>query len=297
MTRTTPIRWNCLHLALPDSWEVIVKNSRHLILEKDLKPVAELRWQTPSPRHRQVDGDRIARQLEPGGHFVSRPDLVDSLPARVGRKFTIETFSLDDDSPQAVHLLICKKCSTPVLIRIYSTLSDILDDYALVLDSLDCHPEQDERGKWQIQDFHFTLPDGFELERSSFRFGLSALYFTSATAALHLCRLAPASHHLQTSSLADLFQSFSSARPEQQTADNPQSLRYRHVPNLGERFWGRIRRKKLYQASHFVHFPHHDRILGYSILSRKPIENRIETLLEDGYGIVQEKETATSPDA
>ena len=297
MIRTTPIRWNSLHLELPDSWEVIVKNSRHLILEKDLKPVAELRWQPPSPRHRQVDGDRFAKQLEPGGHFVSRPDLADSVPASVGRRFTIETFSLDDGSPQAVHLLICKNCRTPVLIRIYSTSADTLEEYALVLDSLDCHPPPEERGKWQIQDFYFTLPDGFELERSSFRFGLSALYFTSAAAALHLCRLAPASHHLQKSSLADLFQSFSSARPEQQTADNPQSLRYLHVPNLGARLWGRIRRKKLYQASHFVHYPHHDRILGYSILSRKPIETWMETLLEDGYGIVQKKETASSPDA
>ncbi len=297
MTQTTPIRWNNLHLELPDTWEVIVKGPRHLILEKDLKPLAELRWQPPSPRHRQVEGEQIARQLEPGGHFISKPDLVASLPAEISRKFSVDTYALDDESAQAVHLLLCKECGTPVLIRIYSTAPDILRKYGQVLNSVDCHPSPEKRDKWRIQDFYFTLPDGFELERSAFKFGLSALNFTSSAASLHLCRLAPASHHLQNSSLTTLFQSFSGARPEQQTAVDPLSLRYRRIPNLAESLWGRIRRKKVYQISSFGHFPHHDRILGYSIQSRRPIETWMETLLESGYGIVQKEETAAGPDA
>jgi hypothetical protein len=290
--RTTSIRWNNIILDVPERWEVIVKSPRHLIFEKNLKPLAEIRWQAPQKRSRQNGSETIARQLEPGGGYSRKPDPVELFPTHLTDKFAMKTYCLDDDSEQMVLLLSCIHCRTALLVRIYSTSPDGMRELVAVLASLNCHPHPEERYKWQILDFYFVLPEGFELEHSSFRFGLTTLYFKSDDAELYLCRLAPASHHLQQRTFAALFQSFSSAPPGEQTTGDQLTLFYHHAPNLVGHLWGKIRRKKLYQASRFVHYPHHDRILGYSIRSRSPIEEWVEKMLVDDYGIVQKKEQA-----
>ncbi len=296
MPSTTSIHWNNLLLDIPDRWEVIVNSTHHLIFEKNLKPLAELRWQAPLKKSRQDGGESIARQLEPGGLYSRRDDSATLFPAYLQNKFTIKTYYLDNDSEEMVLLLTCKQCKTTLLVRIYRASPEGLKEFFAVFASLNCHPDSEEQGKWQILDFYFSLPQGFELERSSFRFGLTTLYFKSNDAELYLCRLAPASHHLQQHSLAALFQSFGSAPPEEQIVVDQFTLCYRQSPGLVKHLWSKIRRKKIYQTSRFVHFPHHDRILGYSIRSRRPIEAWVEKMLEDGYGIVQEKEKAAGFD-
>jgi hypothetical protein len=294
---TTPIRWNNLQLDIPDQWEVIVKSTHHLIFEKNLKPLAEIRWQAPPKRSRQNRGRTIARQLEPGGQYSWRPDSAGLFSTSLKNRFAIKPYCLDNDAEEMLVLLTCTHCGTDLLVRIYSASPDGLGEFMAVFASLNCHPGAEVRDKWQILDFCFSLPEGFELVRSSFRFGLTTLDFMSNTSELRLCRLAPASHHLQQNSLADLFQSFSAAPREEQTTVDRFTLFYRRTPNAMAQVWGRIRRKKLYQASRFTHFPHHDRILGYSIRSRSPIEERVMKILEDGYGIVQKKENAAGSDA
>ena len=294
---TSSIRWNNLHLDIPGKWEVIVKSTHHLIFEENLKPLFEIRWQAPLKRSKLVEGKDIIRQLEPGDHYSPHADASELLPARLTSNFTTETYYLESDSKQMVLLLTCKDCHTVLLVRIYSSSDQGLKEVAAVLASLNCHPTPEEQNKWQILDFHFSVPEGFELERSSFRFGLTMLQFKSDATELQLCRLAPASHHLQRSSLAALFQSFSSAPPELQTTAAQDTLTYHHVPSVAVHLWSKIRRKKVHQASRFVHYPLHDRILGYSIRSRKPIEARVEEILKNGYGIVQEEEKGTGFDA
>lgn len=296
MPRTSEIRWNHLHLDIPRHWDVIVKDKRHLILEHELRPVAELRWQ-PAGRNRGAStGEKIARQLDPGNRWSRRPELLDSTPISLKAKFTIETFASDHPSEGTVLLLTCKSCATTLLINIHDKSMDFLDTYPFVFESLNCHPNESEIASWQIQDFFFSLPDGFVLDRSSFRFGLTTLRFTNKEAELHLCRLAPATQHLQQNSLSTLFQSFSSAPPAHQLSDGPSTLRFQYEPKMTEYLWSRIRRRKVYQISSFVHFPGHDRILGYSIKSRKPIEPWVQTMMEDGYGIIEKKEEADAPD-
>ncbi|MBT8328474.1 MAG: hypothetical protein HKP52_08055 [Desulfofustis sp.] len=298
MPSTTPIRWNNLHLDIPDRWEVIVKSTHHLIFEKNHKPLFEIRWHAPLKRSRQNRGETIARQLEPGGHYSRQSDSAELFPVHLRNRFSIETYCLENDIEEMVLLLTCKHCGTVVLVRIYRSSAHGLKEFTAVLTSLNCHPDSEERVKWQILDIYFSLPAGFDLEHSSFRFGLTTLYFKRGNhTELYLCRLAPASHHLQQSSLAALFHSFSSALPALQTEVDQTTLSYHHVPSLAVHLWSQIRRKKPHQASRFVHFPHHDRILGYSIRSRKPIETWVEEILRDGYGIVQEKEKATGLDA
>ena len=297
MTRTTPIRWNHLHLDIPEQWDVIVKDKRHLILEQELRPIIEMRWQPPAQKSRGDAGEKIAKQLEPGRIFTRRQGQNGALPAGLNDKFKVDTFRLDNSPEDTVLLLTCKSCATALLIRIYHRSIGTFEAFAPVLGSLNCHPDPAALAGWQIQDFYFSIPAGFELQSSSFRFGLTSLNFTSSAAELRLCRLAPASQHLQQNSLSALFQSFSSAPPEKQTAAQPSTLHFRHVPTLSEYLWGRIRRKKPYQTSSFIHFPHHDRIFGYSIRSRTPIETWVETMLEEGYGIIPKEEAAAGPDA
>lgn len=297
MTRINHIRWNHLHLDIPHHWDVIVKDRRHLILENNLKPIAELRWQPPGKYSGPTGVEKIARQLAPGKSCSKKEGPTESLPASLRKEFAVETFALDHSAEDTVHLLTCKSCATNLLIRVYGELQQSFQPYPFVLDSLNCHPDPTESARWQIQDFFFSLPDGFELERSSFRFGLTTLWFKSGDAELRLCRLAPASQHLQQNSFAALFQSFCGARPENQMGADPSTLHYGYTPKLVEYLWGRIRRKKLYQASSFIHFPHHDRILGYSICSKNPIEAWVKAMVEDGYGIIQEEKAADVPDA
>ncbi len=297
MTRIDHIRWNHLHLDIPRHWDVIVKDRRHLILENDLKPIAELRWQPPGKHAGPLSGEKIARQLAPGTDCSRREVLIDLLPARLLTNFAVETFALDQSAKDTVLLLTCNSCATTLLIRVYGKSLESFQTYPFVLESLNCHPDPPESVKWQIQDFFFSVPEGFDLERSSFRFGLTTLCFKSDEAELHLCRLAPASQHLQQNSLAALFQSFSGARPENQMVADPSNLHYHYAPKLPEYLWGRIRRKKLYQAASFTHFPRHDRILGYSIHCKRPIETRVKAMIKDGYGIIQKKKAADLPDA
>lgn len=297
MGPTKIIRWNNLHLDVPEQWEVIVKSTHHLIFEKNLKPLLEIRWQAPLKRSRQTGGKAIARQLEPGGNYLRHKDSAELFSSHLKSHFTAETYYLDSNSEEMVLLLTCRECQTVVLVRIYNSSARGLKEFAVALASLNCHPDPEERGDWQILDFCFSLPEGFVLERSSFRFGLTTLNFKNDATELRLCRLAPASHHLKKSSFAALFQSFSSAPPELQTTVDQCTLSYHYVPSMAGHLWSTIRRKKVHQASRFVHYPHHDRILGYSIRSRKPIEAWVEEIMKNGYGIVQEKEKATGLDA
>jgi len=179
LTRINHIRWNHLHLDIPGQWDVIVKDRHQLILENNLKPIAELRWQPPGKYAGPLSGEKIARQLTPGTDSSRSEVLTDLLPARFRSKFAVESFALDHSPEDTVLLLTCKSCPTTLLIRVYGKSLESFQTHPLVLDSLNCHPDPPESEKWQIQDLFFCLPVGFELERSSFRFGLITLCFKS----------------------------------------------------------------------------------------------------------------------
>ena len=193
-------------------------------------------------------------------------------------------------------LLNCRTCRTVVLLRLYQGSIEQVQAHPFVLTSLNCHPEAEDRGRWQIQDFFLTVPVGFALDSSSFQFGVSRLMFKTASAELQFLRLAPASNHLEHSSLADLFQSFCSAPPDRQVTADPYRLRYHQVPTFTQQILSRLKRGRPYQSASFSYFPDHDRILGYSVRSVRPLTGNIESDLHNGYGIVQEKETSGSTD-
>lgn len=284
------IRWNGLHFEAPDKWDVIVKDPRHLIIERELKPVLELRWQPPGTGKSSATIDRIVSQLTAGSDCRPSPELINLLPDGLTSRFGVQAFSLDRGLDGCALLLTCTSCTTTLLVRIYKDSLTRFAELPTIFESLDCHPGDSEKARWQIQDFYFTLPGEFNLEASSFRFGITKLIFKGGSSELELCRLAPASHHLQHNPLSALFHSFSSAPPEQQVAADPSTLSYSYTPGIVEHLWSRVRRNKVYQSAWFVHFPLGDRILGYNIRSSKPIDSRVESMIEDSYGIIQKEE-------
>lgn len=288
------IRWNGLHLEIPEYWDVIVKDARHLILERDFKPILELRWQPVGSSKSSNAVEHIVSHFSSEAERHPEPELSDLLPANLASRFTVQSFDLDPSAKGSVMLLTCSGCATLILVRIYADSRTGVVEIPTILESLDCHPTSSELALWQIQDFRFRLPDGFNLETSSFRFGITTLLFRSVSSELELCRLAPASQHLQQNQFSALFHAFSSAQPEKQMAADPSTLKYTYTPKMIEYLWSRVRRKKVHQSASFVHFPLHDRILGYSIRSNRPIKSEIESMLEESYGIIQKEETAAA---
>ena len=133
------------------------------------------------------------------------------------------------------------------------------------------------------------IPEGFELESCSFRFGLSDLRFKHRATDLHLCRLAPASTHLKQHDIGALFESFALAPLADQQIIDAHTRSYRCSPKMGRRLLGRLRKSKGYCAARFKHYPLPDRIIGYSLRSDSPIAQTIETALQESYGIIEEK--------
>ncbi len=290
------IHWNRLHFDIPEDWEVIVKDGRHLILEAELKPLLEIRWQPPGPKRSQTTIDKIAGQIQQETGYLQRPELLEHLSANLQANFSVQGFDQGQALVEPTLLLTCSTCATIILIRLYHNALSSLTAQPRVFNSLCCHPRDEEKRIWRIQDFFFWLPDGFELDASAFQFGLTNLHFKSKTTDLTFCRLATAARHLSKNSLEVLFESLCSASLEEQVADGPATLRYRHDPHPVQRLWSRLRRRKSYQAAKLAHFPTEDRILGYTIRSFRPIEESLNTMIENGYGIVQEKKDDTGSD-
>lgn len=296
MTLISRIRWNGLFLDIPKRWEAIVKDTRHLILEADLRPLLEIRWQPHGKRKSADTFDKIAGKFGQETGYSASPDLIDQLPGHLSTTFLVQAFNLIHAPGESALMLVCKSCTTTILIRLYPGAFDGFKEHPFVLDSLHCHASEEDWQYWRIQDFYFWIPEGYELDACSFRFGLTNLVFNGRTADLNLCRLAPATEHLKANSLDVLFESLCSAPLKDQVSTDPSTLRYCYEPHPAERIWSLIRRKQPYRAAALSHFPHHDRILGYTMRSRRPIEDGLKSSIENGYGIIQEKDTDTCID-
>ncbi len=296
MTCISRIRWNGLIIDIPKRWEVIVKDSRHLILEKDLKPLLEIRWQ-PGGRGRSIGSiDKIAARFSKDSGYSPSSPAGDGVVSRLSNRYDVQSFTLNHAPEVSAVMLVCRNCAATILMRLYPGALESLENDPFVLDSLLCHDDDGDQQRWQIQDFYFKVPEEFELGSCSFRFGLTSLFFSSKAADLSFCRLAPASEHLKTTGLAALFESLYAAPVEDQRAVDPFTLRFYCTPGGVERLWSSVRRKKVYRAATLSHFPDNDRILGYAISSRHPIGPGLQASIENGYGIVQEKENKTCLD-
>ncbi len=288
MSIIASIHWNGIFLDIPHNWDVIVKDTRHLILETDLKPVLEIRWQSGASGNAARNFEKIAARLSRDGE-APRSEHTDPISTALQKSFHPKRFDPIQAVSDSVLLLTCTSCSTAILVKLYDASREKLSAHPFVLDSLRCHANAHERQQWRIQDFYFHIPDGFELKSASFRLGLNTLFFTARRTELTFFRMAAAAQHIQGSSLAQLFASLCSAPSVDQVEKGLSTLHYHYIPGPVEKIWSALRRKRVYRLASLSHFPDADRILGYSISSRCPIENELNSAIENGYGIIQEK--------
>ncbi|MEJ2056385.1 MAG: hypothetical protein P8X39_00935, partial [Desulfofustis sp.] len=262
----------------------------------DLKPLLEIRWQSGASGESVHNFEKIAAKLCRGGGFA--PSSLDSgqFGDDLPKRFHIKRFDSGRSPSESVLLLSCSTCAAAVLVKIYQAFREKPAAHSYVLDSLRCHADDRQQQKWQIQDFYFYVPDGFELKSASFRLGLANLFFTSKASELTLFRLAAAAQHLQDISLAELFASLCSAPPADQSDQGLSTLHYHYAPGPVEKIWSALRRKKPYRAAALTHFLHRDRILGYNISSRRPIGDGMQSAIENGYGIIQEEDGCADTD-
>jgi hypothetical protein len=295
LTCISRIRWNGLFIDVPERWEVIVKDTRHLILEKDLTPLLEIRWQPGAEGGSSRKKNKIAARF--GKDVGYSPSVqIGEVLSRLKERYEVQGFTPNHAPGTSAVMLVCRQCAATILIRIYPGALESLETDSFVLDSLLCHADDRDQQNWQIQDFFFQVPEAFWLTSCSFRFGLTSLFFSSKAADLSFCRLAPASEHLKNSGLAALFESLCSAPLQEQMAVDPLTLRFCRWPGGVKRVWSSLRRKKVFRAAALTHFPDNDRIVGYTLRSRRPIGPDLQTSIENGYGIVQKKETTVCPD-
>jgi len=292
--------WNRLSLDIPTPWETIVKGPRHLIFEHGLAPVLEIRWQPPakpgkvSERVQRKHTETIIRQCNIPASSSRAQTADHRLPAAVLEQFDTTVFDAQPGSPASL-LLVCKACSTTILAALHRATPAWFATHASVFESLCCRHDDAAFTPWQIQDFFFAVPAGFELDTCSFTFGISDLLFRSRRADLRICRLAPASEHLKRSSLPALFAAFCSAAPESVEIVDEQTLGYHSAPSLVEQLWKRACRKRPFIQASFNHFVEYDRILGSLLAANQVPPPEFTTPIANGYGIIQEKTAAADP--
>ncbi len=288
------ISWNGLHLAIPITWDTIVRADRHLIFEQDLRPALELRWEIP-PAKRDSHNQRakIISQLQSEANRPLREMETPVSLAGCSAAFAVQCFTYSSSSGSECALLTCKACSRSILLKFYAQFHELPEKDSKIIDSLTCWHGGETDSPWSIHDISFRLPKGFSLHSHSFRFGLSRLSFSSRTAQLTLCRLAPASEHLKQRTFQELFGAFAQSDPEDHEIIDTYTLQYDRIPGMSERLVSRIRRRKPFLTARFNHLVTHDRITGFLLESSQTIQPETVQIIQDSYGIIQEKETGT----
>jgi len=288
------IGWNGLQLAIPVTWDTIVRADRHLIFEQELRPALELRWELPSAgRHSHKQREKIISQLQNEANRPLRAVETPKSLADCSTTFAVQCFNHSSSSGSECALLTCKTCSRSILLKFYAQFHKLPGTDSKIIGSLTCWHDGETNSPWSIHDISFRLPKGFSLHGHSFRFGLSRLSFSSRTSRLTLCRLAPASEHLKQRSFQELFAGFSQSDPEHHEIIDRNTLQYTRVPGMSERLVSRIRRRKPFLTARFKHLVAHDRITGFLLESSQSIEPETVQIIQDSYGIIQEKESGT----
>jgi hypothetical protein len=281
------IAWNGLHLIIPRQWETIVRDQRHLIFERELHPLIELRWHH-SPKNGTSDKQTAAilAQLEKENGKVLTHSEIPAPLETLQRNYDVTAFSLGNSGFPDGAVLSCQSCATIILMRFFSGVEDWLVKAGKPFQELSCHLPQENGHMWAIQDFSFRLPEDFHLDSYSFPFGMSRIVFKSNSTDLVFFRLAPASTHLKQSSFEELFRRFIDGDHGIEKKDDGNTLVSRHSPHMLYSFQARLRRIKPFFWSSFQHLPEYDRILGLHLTASRSINQELTDFLIKNYGII-----------
>ena len=284
------VSWNSVHFKIPVPWQPIIKDRNHLIFEQEAHPVIEIRWdrvRTPKAPDRRLRSlfRRINHESGTALQKISPPSFL----APLANTFEICVFSHRGKSKPVGALLICRQCGIVFLVSFFDRFHAADERHASFFTWLDCDSYNHGNRRWTFQDITFNLPEDLTLETFSISFGTTTLHFQDNSRLLVLCRLAPASGHLSTKTLPELFSSFSGGSPDKQTEDGiAHTLSFSAAPNsYYGRIINRIRRKKAYRWARFNHLEKNDRILGALFESSVPLDFGMIDKFWNGYGLIQ----------
>jgi len=283
-----PVGWNGIQFSLPEQWDVIVKGNCHLIVEQELQPLLEFRWQN-RPRHssKKNGAEHIFSQLR--RETGEKPQIIDLPPflQALAPHFRVSTFTFGDHSEAQGAVITCLKSGTLILLQFFDITPASAERLLFFFKTLSCCTKDEQNMSWSIDGLTFLLPPKFTLENYSFSLDLTQFHFTSRFTALWFCRLAAASKHLERYTLKRLFASFSGAEPERCTVIDDDTIVFNSSPSIGDRLLCAIKRKKIHQWGTFCHHAEQDKILGLHVTSSQPLDRDQLTLLEKNYGFLQ----------
>ena len=278
--------WNGVRLQCPANWDVIVRGDSHLLFEHNFTPYLELRW---------PDNDsgttHSARKLLDNLKQQSGLLPTDSIPPswkKISTQYDIHLLLGEaKEQPQAA-LLICKTCKKVLLFYFFAPLPAAHNTIAALLSSLQCHPHKQEKTVWAIQDVRFILPGDCSLSSYTFEAGLTRITFSSGSRILHVCRLAPASHRLQSADLGQLLIILGDISVNRDDiVEHSEMASHSSHPSISKQLLSRFKRKLPFHEMYLRHHQDCDRLTGLFILDKKPIAKTYAEHILNNYEIIQ----------
>jgi hypothetical protein len=135
-----------------------------------------------------------------------------------------------------------------------------------------------------MEDLKLDIPRQYELEASTFSLGLIQLFFKNRATQLKFCRIAHASHHFQEHSFSELFDNFCGDTSVNSRLIDKKTLVLDAPPSFLDQLLRVVKRKKIYRWAKFDLLDDQDKILGFHIQSRKPLEEDQIATIENSYG-------------
>lgn len=279
------IGWNNLQFSCPVDWEVTVSSACHLLVEEELAPVFELRWDTGNKGttvhelvQRSIEASQERVTLSP----VELPDCFTPLPYT-----DITALSSRPDLSPELLFWYCEECGSVFLCHLHRFAPQDTATLASVLCGLKCHQSHEGKAFWSLQDFQLKLSSEYQYRDSSFQAGLSRLAFSGNGLELQYCRLAPADARLQANEIKDILNGLIGSRYNAHylVDDEHQCCSMSGPTGMGK-LMACLRRKPLYCWAKMWHIQSSNRLLALVIHSRHPIDPDIGESLSGCYEIV-----------
>lgn len=272
-----PIAWNGISLSVPDVWQLVRIDSRHLVFEENGAAIMELKWnqirgrfsaKSHLKRLTAAHGKRNKVDLEP------KP-----LPAEWSK--ALEGFQVDGfewnsrDTSGRGAVLYCPVCRTATLIQFFKRDSLLsLNRFVGVLGSYRDHRD-DGLTVWSVFDIRAVLPRVYLLTEHIFKPGNFSMAFMNKSRSLNLFRWAPAAALLGDQSLGVFASAVIGLAADQFTSGtvNGYPATRWHIGTKTRKPWplGRTGGTTPYRQGGIWLIEDHNRILGVSLTDRRPI--------------------------
>ncbi len=277
---TRLIGWNGVRFTTPINWETTVQAPHHLICERNLQPLFEIRWQPDC----KVEPDYNKECARFG--CTLRVDNISEELATLKTSYKLTPYGVKGQKKLAGLFCYCSVCSTLIHIHIGCKKSDFLKDILQCISSLQCHTADEQGGLLSIQDFSLDLPDPkASMQSYKFQAGLSRIHLTSGDNNIHICRLASAEKRLQSQSLQKLLQTLCGI--EDLLIEGDGELYYtQRTPSIWQQIVLRMKRKKPFVKAAIRHIKNKDRLLTLLMESKKPIDQQEFDHIWNSYDIL-----------